>query len=71
MCASLVLSQPNFEKKFFLQVDALGFSMGAVLSQEGEHTTPTLLKRQKPMLHPIVYYSAAFTPTEQNYDIYE
>jgi len=44
MCVAPVLSQPNFEKKFFLQVNALGFGMGAVLSQEGEHTTPTLLK---------------------------
>jgi len=44
MCVAPVLSQPNFEKKFFLQVNALGFGMGAILSQEGEHTTPTLLK---------------------------
>jgi len=44
MCATPVLSQPNSEKKFFLQVDASGFGMGAVLSQEGEHTTPTLAK---------------------------
>jgi len=71
MCAALVLSQPNFEKKFFLQVDALGFGMGAVLLQEGEHTTPTLLKQQKPILHPVAYYSATFTPTECNYNIYE
>jgi len=64
MCAALVLSQPNFEKKFYLQVDALGFGVGAILLQEGEHTTPTLLKRQKPILHPVAYYSATFTPTE-------
>jgi len=44
MCAALVLSQPNFEKKFFLQVDASGFGVGTVLLQKGEHTTPTLLK---------------------------
>jgi len=71
MCAAPVLSQPNFEKKFYLQVDALGFGVGAVLLQEGEHTTPTLLKRQKPILHPVAYYSATFTPTERNYNIYE
>jgi len=26
---------------------------------------------QKPTQHPIAYYSATFTPTERNYDIYE
>jgi len=52
-------------------VDASRFGMGAVLSQEGEHTTPTLVKWLKPTLYPIAYYSATFTPTEWNYDIYE
>ena len=65
-----VLIQPNFKKKFFLQVDASAYSVGAVLSQEGEITTPSMEKRQKPALHPIAFYSATFTPTEQNYDIY-
>ena len=71
MCATPVLSQPNFKKKFFLQVDASGFGVGTVLLQEGEHSTPSLLKQQKPILHPVAYYSATFTPTERNYDIYE
>jgi len=44
MCAASVLSQPNFEKKFFLQVDGSGFGVGTILLQEGEHSTPTLLK---------------------------
>ncbi len=30
-----------------------------------------MLASQKPKLHPITYYSATFTPTEQNYNIYE
>ena len=43
--------------------------MGAVLSQEGElFTTPT---SKTPLLQPVAYYSAMFTPTERNYDIYE
>jgi len=45
MCAAPVLKQPNFEKKFFLQMDASAYGMGAILSQEGEiPTTSTLSK---------------------------
>jgi RNase H-like domain found in reverse transcriptase len=39
--------------------------MGAILSQEGGSTS------QKPRLHPVTYYSATFTKTECNYDIYD
>jgi RNase H-like domain found in reverse transcriptase/Integrase zinc binding domain len=42
--------------------------VGAILSQEGG-TGPT--NPAKPWLHPVVYYSATFTPIERNYDIYE
>jgi hypothetical protein len=49
--------------------------MGAILSQEGgtnDLTEEELhTQKSKPKLHPIAYYSATFTPTEQNYDIYE
>ena len=45
MCEAPVLIQPNFEKKFFLQVDASAYGMGAILSQEGEITTPSLEKQ--------------------------
>jgi hypothetical protein len=44
--------------------------VGAVLSQRGK-TLPTLTKHTKPIMHPVAYYSATFTPTERNYDIYE
>ena len=54
-------------KAFFLATDASAYSVGAVLSQEGELN----LRTKKPMLCPIAYYSNTFTPTEQNYDIYE
>ena len=70
MCTAPVLIQPDFNKKFYLQVDTSAYGMGAVLSQEGKFTTTSLAKRLKPTLHPIAYYSATFTPTERNYDIY-
>ena len=65
MCSKPVLRQPDFDKTFYLQTDASAYGVGAVLSQEGESTT------QKPKRHPVAYYSATFTPTEQHYDIYE
>ena len=71
MCSSPVLAQPNFNKCFILQVDALAYGMGTILSQEGDHPTPTLACHVKPTLHPVAYYSAMFTATEQNYNIYK
>ncbi len=65
MCVKLVLQQPNFKKTFYLQTDTLVYSMGAILSQEGETTN------SKPKHHPVAYYSATFTLTEQWYDIYK
>src|ERR1700755_1101965 len=70
MCSGPVLTQPNFNKQFYLQTDASVYGVGTVLSQKGE-TSPLLHKRLKPTTHPIAYYSATFTPTERNYDIYE
>jgi hypothetical protein len=70
MCSSPVLTQPDFERRFFLQANASTYGVGAVLLQEGK-TSPTLAKRAKPITHPITYYSATFTPTEWNYNIYE
>ena len=67
MCSCLILQQPDYTKAFFLETDASAYGMGTVLLQEGEINPCT----QKPMLHPVTYYSATFTPTQCNYDIYE
>ena len=67
MCAKPILHQPNYTKAFFLTTNASAYSMGAILSQEGELNPRT----QKPMLCPIAYYSSTFTPMEWNYNIYE
>ena len=41
MCSRPVLTQPNFNKPFFLQTDASAYGMGTILSQEGEHHAVT------------------------------
>jgi hypothetical protein len=64
-----VLRQPDFTKPFVLLTDASAYGVGAILSQEGGSTNPT--DSRKPRLHPVAYYSATFTKTERNYDIYE
>ena len=71
MCGSLPLIQPDVNKQFTLHVGASAYSMGTVLTQEGNHTTKTLAQCQKLVLHPVTYYSATFTPTEWNYNIYK
>jgi RNase H-like domain found in reverse transcriptase/Integrase zinc binding domain/Chromo (CHRromatin Organisation MOdifier) domain len=64
-----VLRQPDFTRPFVLLTDASAYGVGAILSQEGGSTNPT--DSRKPRLHPVAYYSATFTETERNYDIYE
>jgi hypothetical protein len=74
MCAAPVLQQPDFERRFFLQVDASAYGVGAILSQEGRQFDISKISPStaaKPKLHPIAYYSVTFTPTERNYNIYE
>jgi len=67
MCQKPILQQPCYDAPFFLTTDASVYSMGAILSQEGEPNPRT----PKPTQHPIAYYSATFTLTERKYDIYE
>ena len=69
ICKKPILRQPDFNQKFYLKTDASAYGVGAVLSQEGElFTIPT---SKTPLLQPVAYYSATFTPMERNYDIYE
>jgi RNase H-like domain found in reverse transcriptase/Integrase zinc binding domain len=64
-----VLRQPDFTKPFFLLINTSAYGVGAILSQEGGSLTSN--PSQKPKLHPVAYYSATFTQTEHNYDIYK
>src|SRR5712671_514904 len=68
MCSKPVLTQPQYDKPFVVHTDASAYGVGAILLQEGDINPQ---KPSKPRLHPIAYYSATFTPTERNYDIYE
>src|SRR5712671_4162745 len=68
MCSKPVLTQPQHDKPVIVHTDALAYGVVAILLQEGDANPQ---KPSKPRLHPIAYYSATFTPTERNYDIYE
>ncbi len=48
---------------FYLQTDASKYGVGVVLSQDRGIKGVTPRKR-----HPVAYYSATFSPMEQNYD---
>jgi RNase H-like domain found in reverse transcriptase len=65
----LVLWQLDFTKPFFLLTDTSAYGMGAILSQEGGITSQNTT--QKPRLNPVTYYSATFTETKWNYNIYK
>ena len=56
-----VLAHPELDKQFEVEVDASGFTLGAVLLQ----------KKSDDKKHPIVYYSSTLNAVERNYDIYE
>jgi RNase H-like domain found in reverse transcriptase len=66
MVSKPVLHQPNFSKTFYLQMDTLKYGVGAILSQD-KSDQPTTPRR----CHLVAYYSATFTPTEQNYDAHD
>jgi len=62
------VTQLQYDKPFIVHTDASAYGMGTILLQEGE---VNLQKPSKPCLHCIAYYSATFTPTKRNYNIYE
>jgi hypothetical protein len=66
MCQQPVLKQPDFTKPFAVFTDASAYGVGAILSQEGGPNTQNRTK-----FHPVAYYSATFTETERNYDVYD
>jgi len=72
MCDKPVLQQPNFTKPFYVLTDASAYGVGTILSQEGESDILHIeTPHKKPKLHPVTYYSATFTETEYNYNIYD
>jgi hypothetical protein len=67
MCEKPILRQPDYSQPFFLATDDSAYGVGAVLLQEGDKHP----RKTSPTKHPIAYYSATFTPTKRNYDIYK
>jgi len=55
-----VLAHANLNDQFELEVDALGYAVGAVLLQ----------RKEDGKKHPIGYYSATLNEAQRNYDIY-
>ncbi|QRW24207.1 Retrotransposable element Tf2 protein [Rhizoctonia solani] len=55
---SLVLVHSNPELPYYLETDASGVAMGAILSQRGEDNR----------LHPVAYMSKSFSGAKANYD---
>jgi RNase H-like domain found in reverse transcriptase/Integrase zinc binding domain len=66
MCQQPILKQPDFTKPFAVFTDASAYGVGAIHSQEGGPNTQNRTK-----YHPVAYYSATFTDTERNYNIYD
>jgi hypothetical protein len=55
------LIHPNPEEPYYLETDASGVALGAILSQKG----------QDGRMHPIAFLSESFTPPQRNYDTHD
>jgi hypothetical protein len=55
-----ILTHPDFQKPFFLEMDASDFALGAVLSQP-----------DKDGLHPVMFHSRKYNAAEINYEIHD
>jgi hypothetical protein len=61
VAANPVLQRPDYNKPFYLEVDASQYATGAILSQ----------KNEKGRMRAIGSASRSFTPAERNYDIHD
>jgi hypothetical protein len=59
--SSPVLMHPKPEEPYYLETDASGVALGAILSQKGEDDR----------MHPIAFLSESFTPPQRNYDTHD
>jgi hypothetical protein len=55
-----MLALPQEDRQFQVEVDASGYAIGGVLSQE-----------QQGKWHPIAFLSRTMSPAEKNYEIYD
>lgn len=60
ICSEPVLAHPDPEKQYFMEMDASGVVIGAILSQ----------RQDDGYLHPIAFRSQSFKPAELNYDTF-
>ena len=56
-----VLTMPDYEKPFELEVDASNYALGAVLNQQDINNH----------IHPVVFYSSTLSAAERNYGVYD
>ena len=61
LLSTSVVMAPNFQKQFFLMVDASGVGAGVVLMQSDSEGIE----------HPVCYFSRKFNPSQRNYSTIE
>ena len=66
-----VLVRPDTSKQFELEVDASQLATGAILYQHDMPVTLSSGKEKPGLRRPVGFHSQKFTPTEQNYPIYD